>query len=196
MDEIVHPVPEQPISIQRDINQLDESIREQEQRIRKLETKAAQNVNLYFIFQAVILTSTATATSLTCHHWWIPFILSLLAAVQNFFAFGRTMIRVLKLREKLEQDSLDLSFMKLHRIRKDQVNQVLPGANFDQFQDVSSAKRGNEIRRPKAGSFQKWRGHLLTYCPLVLLVLFSGLVMYGCHILLCHNNGGKCVKLC
>lgn len=195
-EEIVNNVPDQDL-IQREIGQLDESIREQEQRIRKLETRAAQNVNLYFIFQAVILMSIATASSLTCHHWWLPFILSLLAAVLNFFAFSRTMLTVLNLREELDQDSLDLAFIKLYRITRAQVKQVLPGTLFHRFQDVSQvAKAGTEIIRPKPGPFHEWRRRLLICSPITLFVVFSGLVMYGCYVLLCHSDGGKCAKGC
>ncbi|KAL3499281.1 hypothetical protein ACH5RR_038374 [Cinchona calisaya] len=181
-------IPEDPI--QREIDQLDESNKKKEQTIRKLETRTAQTVNLYFIFQAVILASITSSTSLSCHHWWLPFTISLLAAVLNFFAFVCTAFKVLKSREELDQDTLDLSFIKLYRITRAQVNQVLPGTEV--------AKQGNDevICRPKVGLFQKCKRSFLVYSSLALFVGFSLVIMYACHILLCHSNGGNCVKVC
>ncbi|KAL0285900.1 UNVERIFIED_CONTAM: hypothetical protein Sangu_2761000 [Sesamum angustifolium] len=92
--------------IQREIDKLDQTNKKQEQRIRNLETKAVHNVNLYFIFQAVILASTTVATTTSCHDWWIPFTLSLVAAITNLLSFLGTMSKVLliKLRHRIHEN--------------------------------------------------------------------------------------------
>lgn len=195
--EIVNSIPEDPI--QREIDQLDESNKKEVQNIRKMEARAAQNLNLYFIFQAVILASvTSGASSPRCHRWWIPFTLSFLVAVQNLFTFASAMYKVVKSREELDQDTLDLAFIKKYRVTRAQLNQVLPGAPFDQLQHGSQvAKHGNDQGfRPKPGSISRWKRRLLAYSSVALFVGFSVAIMYGCYILLCHSNGEKCVKVC
>lgn len=194
--EMVNDNPEDPI--QREIDQLDESNKKTEQNIRKLEARAAQNVNLYFIFQAVILASITSASSLRCHHWWLPLTLSLLVAVQNLFTFVSAMYKIVKSKEELDQDTLDLAFIKLYRIERAQLNQVLPGTPFDQLQGGSQvAKQGNnQSFRPKPGLFSRCKRRLLVCSSVALFVGFSVAIMYGCYSLLCRSNGEKCVKGC
>ncbi|KAH6761008.1 hypothetical protein C2S51_017957 [Perilla frutescens var. frutescens] len=175
--------------VQREIDRLDERNKKQEHRIRNLETKAVQNVNLYFIFQAVILASTTLASSNSCHNWWIPVALSLLAAITNFLSFSSDMSKILKSREELDQNLSDLAFTKLYQLTRDELNQVLPGAPFNH--------QGGEIVRPKGGSLKKkWKRHLVVYLSIALFAAFTSVVMYGCHRILCHPGDRKCVKLC
>ncbi|KAL2524983.1 Uncharacterized protein Adt_10037 [Abeliophyllum distichum] len=172
--------------IQREIEKLDETNKKQEWRIQNLEAKTVQNINLYFVFQAVILASTAASSSDNCRNWWIPVTLSFLAAGHNLFTFCATMYKVVKSREDLDQNMVDLEFMKVYQMTKAQINQVLPGTPLNH--------RGGEIVLPN-GSARSWRRRLLVYFFVGLFIGFSSVVMYGCHTLLCHPGDRKCVKV-
>lgn len=174
--------------IQREIDKLDKTNKKQKQRVRNLETKAVQNINLYFIFQAVILASITVASSTSCHDWWIPFTLSLVAAITNLLNFLATMSKVLKSREELDQHLSDIAFMKMYQITRDQLNQVLPGTPLNH--------QGCEIIRPKAGFVKRWKHRVVVYSSIALFIGFSAVVMYGCRSILCHPSSRKCVKLC
>ncbi|KAL8064073.1 hypothetical protein ABFS82_01G066900 [Erythranthe guttata] len=170
----------------RETDKLDESNKKQEQRIRNLETKAIQNVNLYFIFQAVVLlasttaaASSSTTAAATCRRWWIPFTLSLLAAITNFLSLSTTVSAVLKSREELDQNLSDLASMKSNQTRRDPVS---PG-------DIPQNIPGGDhqiIVRPKADNFiNKWKRRSVVYFLVGLFVGFSAVVMYGCYNILC-----------
>ena len=77
-------------------DKLDETNIKQEERIQNLETKTIQ------------LTSTTPASSLKCHYWWIPFVLSVLAALLKLFAFTGAISKVLKSKEEFDQNLADL----------------------------------------------------------------------------------------
>ncbi|CAL5442635.1 unnamed protein product [Camellia sinensis] len=185
------------VLIQREIEKLDEMNKKQEQRIRNLETKSIQVINLYFVFQGVILlvlsssSSTSSASvatsSLKCHNWWIPFSLSLLATTLNLFAVFDNMSKILKSREELDQAVADLSIMRLYGMNRDQVSQVLPGTPLNQPRVGASLRRQvSEVVRPKTGSVRRWKRRLRACLFIGLFVGFSGVVMYGCYTIPCH----------
>lgn len=184
---VVNNFPED--QFQREIEKLEASNQNQEEGSRKLESRAAQNLNLYFVFQAVILASTTMASSPKCHQWWIPFIVSLLAAIFNFFNFSAAMFKVLKSREELDQNLADFAFIKKNRIMSSQVNQVLPGEKINQQQ-------GNEMVRPNVSLIQKWKRRLQVYGSMALFVGFTAVVMFGCYTTLCRSGDRKCVRIC
>ncbi|XAR70234.1 hypothetical protein NMG60_11027022 [Bertholletia excelsa] len=158
-------------SIRREIERLEATNKKEEQRVRNLETKSIQAVNLYFIFQSVILAATST-TSLKCRHWWIPFSLSLLAFTLNLVSFLTHASKSLKARENLDRYRADLAVMKTRRISRSQLGEVPSGTTLNQTDT-------NRTRIRVGGG----RG--------------GGVVMYGCYALLCSSgDGGKCVKLC
>ncbi|KAL3652742.1 hypothetical protein CASFOL_002423 [Castilleja foliolosa] len=170
--------------IQTEIDKLDNANKKQEQSIRNLVSRAIQNLNLYFIFQAVILASTTTSAA-TCRHWWVPFVLSLLAAATNLLGFLDALSKVMKLGQELDQSLLDLAFMKVYPITRDQLRRVLPGSPL--------THQGREIVRPKVRNWKLWS---VIFLAVGLFVGFSGVVMYGCRRILCHPGERKCVKLC
>ncbi|KAL8543546.1 hypothetical protein ACS0TY_004197 [Phlomoides rotata] len=173
----------------RILRETDETNKKQEHRIRNLETKVVQNVNLYFIFQAVILTSTTTTTAATsCRNWWIPFTLSLLAAIINLLSFWADMSKILKSREELDQNLSDFAFIKVYQMTIEELNRVLPGTPLNH--------EGGEIVRPKADSVSRWKRRLVAYFSVGVFVGFSAVIMYGCYRILCHPGVTKCVKLC
>lgn len=176
--------------IQKEIEKLDAANRKQEERVRNLETRAIQNVNLYFVFQAVILASTTMASAPNCRRqWWIQFVVSLLAAIPNFFNFWTSMFNALKEREELDQNLVDAEFIELNRMTRAEINKVLPGDVINQV--------GNGIVRPKASSAKRWKRRLQVYSFMGLFVGFTAVIMSGCYTILCHSGDDrKCVKLC
>ncbi|KAL4651517.1 hypothetical protein ACB092_01G165700 [Castanea dentata] len=134
----------------------------QENRIQALEAKALQLTNLYFVFQGVILSTSASARSIKCHHWWIPFVLSFLAAILNLFAFYFTIQKIVSCREHF-----DKNLAQIHALNAGS-EQVPPG---DQC--------------------KKWWRQVLAYASIGLSLGFSGVVLYGCHALLCEKRSNE-----
>ncbi|KAB1215390.1 hypothetical protein CJ030_MR4G025320 [Morella rubra] len=87
--------------------ELDAIIKKQEERIHNLEAKALHLTNLYFVFQGVILSSISSASPVKCHRRWIPFLLSLFAALLNVVALIGTLKHFLKYSEALDKSRED-----------------------------------------------------------------------------------------
>ncbi|PON43870.1 hypothetical protein PanWU01x14_270790 [Parasponia andersonii] len=111
--------------VQKDVKELQEINTKQEARIHNLETKALQLTNLYFMFQGVIL-STVTNKSLSCGHSWIPFVLSLLAAILNTAALCHTILVFVKCSEELDQNLEDLRVMKEGQLTRAELEEQQP----------------------------------------------------------------------
>ncbi|KAL0015910.1 hypothetical protein SO802_002979 [Lithocarpus litseifolius] len=164
---------------QSEIEKLIQINEKQEKRIQALEAKAFQLTNLYFVFQGVILSTSASARSIKCHHWWIPFVLSLLAAILNLFAFYFTIEKILSCREHFDQNSVDLDVLRSNQgVTMAEVVQVPPGEPLN--------REGVELfRRARPDQCKKWWRRVLAYASIGLSLGFSGVVLYGCHALLC-----------
>ena len=163
---------------QSEIKKLKQINEKQEKWIQALEAKALQLTNLYFVFQGVILSTSATARSIKCHHWWIPFVLSLLAAIPNLFAFYFTIEKILSCIEHFDQNSVDLDVMRSNEgVTMAEVVQVLPGGQLN--------REGVQLFRAKPDPCKKWWCRVLAYASIGLSLGFSGVVLYGCHALLC-----------
>jgi hypothetical protein len=169
--------------VQSDIEKLNDINKKQEKRIHALEVKALQLTNLYFVFQGVILSTSSSARSITCHHWWIPFVLSLLAAILNLVAFFFTMRNILSYREQLDQNLEDLCSMRTYRVTRAEVNLVKPGELLHQQDGDQEGPR-----RQRPDPFKKWKRRVLSYASIGLYLGFSGVVLYGCHAILCHQR--------
>ena len=163
---------------QSEIKKLKQINEKQEKRIQALEAKALQLTNLYFVFQGVILSTSATARSIKCHHWWIPFVLSLLAAIPNLFAFYFTIEKILSCIEHFDQNSVDLDVVRSNEgVTMAEVVQVSPGGQLN--------REGVQLFRAKPDPCKKWWRRVLAYASIGLSLGFSGVVLYGCHALLC-----------
>ncbi|GAA0146705.1 hypothetical protein LIER_06595 [Lithospermum erythrorhizon] len=160
----------------------EQSCKKHEERIRNLEMKAVQNVNIFFVFQAVILGSTSkSGSTLKCQHWWIPFVLSLLASIFNLIAFSEAMFQVLKSRTEVEQSLADLALMKMYSMPKASLTQVLPGTPLA---EATSSSGGSVVRRkPELSKMVKL--HLMVYLSILSFLGFSGIIMYGTRLILC-----------
>ncbi|KAG2680997.1 hypothetical protein I3843_11G124400 [Carya illinoinensis] len=157
-----------PDQVQKDIDELDSINQKQEERIHKLETKALQVTNLYFVFQGVILTSISSPTHVKCHHWYVPFILSLIAALFNVVSLLGTLKKYLRYKEELDQNHEDFEEMKRDRITRAQVN-----------------------KRQKPDPYKQWMRRVFYYAGIVLIVGFSVVILYGCRALLCTTEPSR-----
>jgi hypothetical protein len=99
------------------LEKLESINKKQEEQIQNLETKAIQLTNLYFVFQGVVLSSISSASPVKCNHWWIPFCLSLIAALLNFISIFSTIHYFLKCSEELDQNYEDVHEMILRQRR-------------------------------------------------------------------------------
>ncbi|KAG6684901.1 hypothetical protein I3842_12G086100 [Carya illinoinensis] len=113
--------------VQNDIEKLEAINQKQEERIHKIEAKALQLTNLYFVFQGVILSSISSASPAKCHNWLIPFFLSLVAALINLVALFGTVTLFLRYSEELDQNYEDLSVMRVRGLTRAQIEEVDPG---------------------------------------------------------------------
>ena len=156
----------------------------QEKRIQALEAKALQLTNLYFVFQGVILSTSASARSIKCHHWWIPFVLSLLAAILNLFAFYFTIKKIVRCREHFDQNLVDLEVLKSNPgVTMAEVVRVPPGGQLN--------REGVQLFRAKPDPCKKWWRWVLASASIGLSLGFSGVVLYGCHALLCQKRSNE-----
>jgi hypothetical protein len=204
---------EPPVTrVQNDIDKLIDINKKQEEQIRSTETKAIQLTNLYFVFQGVILTSISSASPVKCHNRWIPFCLSLIAALLNLVSVYGTISNFLKYSKELDQNYEDLQVMRDTGKTRAEVNAVVPGSSPSHQGGVrrtnSRSPRVNDlplpssqspqegVTRPKPDSYKQWKRCVLCYAAMALLAGFSGIILYGCHALLCDTPKDKCVKLC
>ncbi|XP_062145651.1 uncharacterized protein LOC133853672 [Alnus glutinosa] len=175
---------EPPVTrVQNDIDKLIDINKKQEEQIRSTETKAIQLTNLYFVFQGVILTSISSASPVKCHN-----------------------------SKELDQNYEDLQVMRDTGKTRAEVNAVVPGSSPSHQGGVrrtnSRSPRVNDlplpssqspqegVTRPKPDSYKQWKRCVLCYAAMALLAGFSGIILYGCHALLCDTPKDKCVKLC
>ncbi|PON47940.1 hypothetical protein TorRG33x02_321750 [Trema orientale] len=82
-----------------DMKEPEEINTKQEAKLHSLEAKALHLSNVYFVFQGVILSTIATIPLLRPDHLWIPFALSLLAAILKTAALCHTISAFVKCSE-------------------------------------------------------------------------------------------------
>lgn len=152
--------------VQKDVKELQEINKQQEERIHKLETKALQLTNLYFVFQGVILTTISTK-SIRCDISWIPFVLSLLAAILNTTALCHTIWVFLKCSEEHDQNLEDLRVMNEMKLTR------------AEFQEQQRDPRPNPDRIAQ---------NILRVFSIIIVILFFGfsaVILIGCFAVRC-----------
>ncbi|PON47942.1 hypothetical protein TorRG33x02_321770 [Trema orientale] len=152
--------------VQKDVKELQEINTKQEARIHNLETKALQLTNLYFVFQGVILSTIATK-SLLCDRSWIPFVLSLLAAILNTAALCHTILVFVKCSEELDQNLEDLRVMKEEQLTRAELEKQQPAVRQRPDPVAQIVRRGFSI------------------FSIALFVGFSVVILFGCFAILC-----------
>jgi hypothetical protein len=193
---------------QSGLEKLEDIIKKQEEEIQKLETKAIQLINLYFVFQGVVLSSISSVTPVKCHNWWIPFCLSLIAALLNFISIFGSIRYFLKCSEELDQNYEDVHEMRLQQRRTTgdgggQANGDFPGEREgdrpipQRGSPVDMQRQSSQWKRPKPDPVKQRKRRVLCYAAMGLLLGFSCIILYGCRALLCDcTPKDKCVKLC
>jgi hypothetical protein len=179
------------MAVQTDIEKLKDSNKKQEERIQSTETKAIQLINLYFVFQGVILTSISSASPVKCHNWWIPFCLSLTGALLNLVSVHGTISNFLKYSEELDKSYEDLQVMMDREMTGAAGNAVVP-VNSSSHQEndaqlTSSQSLIEDATRPKPDTYKQRKRYVLCYAGMVLLSGFSCIILYGCRTLLCDT---------
>jgi hypothetical protein len=166
--------------------------KKQEEQIQNLETKAIQLTNLYFVFQGVVLSSISSASPVKCHNWWIPFCLSLIAALLNFISIFGTIRYFLKCSEELDQIYEDVNHERM--LRQGRTNGD-GGRQVNGHVQRQSSQSEQEGDRPKPDPVKQWTRRVLCYAAMGLLLGFSCIILYGCRALLCDcTPKDKCVK--
>ncbi|KAE8055425.1 hypothetical protein FH972_012265 [Carpinus fangiana] len=177
------------------IEKLEAINKKQEEQIQNLETKAIQLTNLYFVFQGVILSSISSASPVKCHNWWIPFCLSLIAALLNLVSVFGTIRYFLKCSEELDQNYEDAH---QESVRQRMLDTIVHANGHVQFQSSQSEQEGDG-NGPKPDPVKQRKRRVLCYAAMGLLLGFSCIILYGCKALLCDCDctpKDKCVKLC
>ncbi|KAF5460600.1 hypothetical protein F2P56_020459, partial [Juglans regia] len=171
--------------VQNDIEKLEAINQKQEERIHNIEAKALQLTNLYFVFQGVILSSISIATPAKCHHWLIPFFLSLLAALLNLVALIGTVSLFLRYSEELDQNYEDLRVMRLRGLTRAQIEEVDPGRPLR----GSVVEDGMEpVFRQKPDAYKNRKRKVFSFAGICFFLGFSIVILYGCRALLCDKN--------
>ena len=152
-------------ALKKDWDEVEEINKKQEERIHKLETKALQLTNLYFVFQGVILSTIATK-KLDCERSWIPFVLSLLAALINTAALCHAIYCFVKCSEELDQNREDLRTIKERRLTRAQMADL-------------------QVERPRPDPIARRFRRVGSAVSIVLFAGFSGVILYGCFGILC-----------
>jgi hypothetical protein len=182
------------------LEKLESINKKQEEQIQNLETKAIQLTNLYFVFQGVVLSSISSASPVKCNHWWIPFCLSLIAALLNFISIFSTIHYFLKCSEELDQNYEDVNEMRLRwRMTNGdggfQANDVHVGSSRRDHQEgdtrpmlgTSAHQEGDRPNRPNPDPVKQMKRRVLCYAAMGLLLGFSCIILYGCRALLCDT---------
>lgn len=154
------------MSPREEVQLLEAICERQERRVQHLENSIYQLANFYLVFQGVVLAAISQGSSLECKHWWIPFILSLMAAIVNGFAFAYTIIKYLRTKEALYDD-----WEQLLNKRKS-----MDGPMPTKKLEFDTQMRG-------------WR-HLYVGVTVVALILFSIFMFAACRLIVCNKK--KC----
>ncbi|KAK9928785.1 hypothetical protein M0R45_025905 [Rubus argutus] len=91
-------------TLKKKIEELKTITKEQDDRLNHLQSNAFQLANFYFLFQGVILTVISNGSSALRHSdIWIPFVLSIFAAIVNLFSvfvIGIEYLRTIEQRDR------------------------------------------------------------------------------------------------
>ncbi|PON97729.1 hypothetical protein TorRG33x02_063190, partial [Trema orientale] len=115
-----------------------------------------------------VILSTIATKPLRCNHWWIPFVLSLLAAILNFVPLCHTILAFVKCSEELDQNWEYLRIMTGKKLTMAQL--------FDQQNPVVRQKPDTVTRIIRRG---------FSIFGIALFVGFSVVILYGCYSIHC-----------
>ncbi|BFG18768.1 hypothetical protein CerSpe_050420 [Prunus speciosa] len=131
---------------QEELDKILKEIKEQGDRLRKLQSSGFQLASYYLVFQGVILTAIAGAnTVFRCLPYWLLIVLSVLAALPNLFAMykiGGKYIQISDQKDKSWVKALDLT-ARLAVLADPAANQAAaPAAEGDGAEDEAGDEKG------------------------------------------------------
>lgn len=139
----------------------------QEKRVQYLESNVYVLATFYLVFQGVVLTAVSQSSSLKCHRWWIPFTLSLLAALINGFALTNRIVKYVRTKNELDKNRIDLENMK-RRIH-------------------AGTSTLNQLGKPKVEASKLLQRYLYVAMIVLALIGFTITMLVACHQILCDK---------
>lgn len=143
----------------------------QEKRAEDLETKLLHLITYYLLFQGVVLTAISQASSLRCRNWWIPFVISLVSALISGFAIARTALKYTHTKRQLD----------INRREQDMLRQQINAPGAAGVPDGQS-----RFLKPDPVKWA-WQYAYMGVTMLALLV-FTVVILLGCHFVLCDDQ--------
>ncbi len=84
-------------------------IERKETRTFVVKNEIYQLLTFYVVFQGVVLTAVAQASTLKCRHWWAPFTLSLIASVMTFVGVYQKLETFRQVKDDFENERFNSS---------------------------------------------------------------------------------------
>lgn len=151
--------------------------------VQELISKRISNIlgfmNLYFLFQGMIFSSIILPSKeIKCQVKWIPFTLSLLVSIFNFFAVCENINMSLRFCKDLE-----IKRMKLDDLKRLKTAQRRGEAAV--IEEAENRLDGNARWALEGGAPKIWRSKAISLLTVVLLFVFTGIMLCGCFQIKC-----------
>jgi hypothetical protein len=153
-------------------------IERKETRTFVVKNEIYQLLTFYVVFQGVVLTAVAQASTLKCRHWWAPFTLSLIASVMTFVGVYQKLETFRQVKDDFENERFNSSASA-----RDIQLFKRKGKTFSFVSDVTYGTR----RATRRKGF--WRlcelVFSLNFIVFVSLLGFSAVILVACKVILC-----------
>lgn len=153
-------------------------IERKETRTFVVKNEIYQLLTFFVVFQGVVLTAVAQASTLKCRHWWAPFTLSLIASAMTFVGVYQKLETFRQVKDDFENERFNFS-----ALTKDIQKFKMNGKTFSFKNDVTYGTR----RATRRKGF--WRlcelVFSLNFIVFVSLLGFSAVILVACKVILC-----------
>lgn len=153
-------------------------IERKETRTFVVKNEIYQLLTFFVVFQGVVLTAVAQASTLKCRHWWAPFTLSLIASAMTFVGVYQKLETFRQVKDDFENERFNFS-----ALTKDIQKFKMKGKTFSFKKDVTYGTR----RATRRKGF--WRlcelVFSLNFIVFVSLLGFSAVILIACKVILC-----------
>lgn len=160
-------------------------VQKQEGRVQGLETKVLTLINIYIVFQGVIITVISQASTLNCNSWWVPFSLSLFAFLIDAIAFAHTIIQYHRTSKDLEVQRTRVEDLSRRIVQRENGNQN-QGQPDQPIHENNDPVNRNQLEARLDNTQFLWR-KIFLFLTAVLLLAFSVVVLVSCPVILCIN---------
>lgn len=150
----------------------------QEKRVRSWESKIHQLATSYLFFQAILLLTISHTSSLKCHSWWIPFTLSLSAAIIYGISFVYTVIMYLGTDRQLDLNLLEREIVRkeMERARNSHPHLI----SKDRVQTLS-------VDRLKLDRIKWAKRYVFVGLSMTAMLVFTMVMLVACHSIPCDQ---------